>query len=192
MRSLTKEELLRSLPLVLQEDASLSALAEAVAGALAEEAGETDKARIYPALERQEEGVLDILANDFKVDWWAPDYTQQEKLQTLKDSFEVHRRLGTKRAVEQAISGIYEDTRVTEWFEYGGDPYHFKIMINADYQDADPDKHAQVLAGVEFYKNLRSVLDSVEYYDGGGTADSYAFAAELCTEIRDAATATRD
>ena len=130
MPEITYKELLRSLPQVLQEDRSLSALAEAVAAVLAEEAGKADRARIYPALETQPEEVLDILAYDFKVDWWDPDYTAEEKLQTLRDSFDVHRRLGTKRAVETAISGIYEETKVTEWFEYGGEPYHFKIMID--------------------------------------------------------------
>ena len=191
MPEITYKELLRSLPQVLQEDRSLSALAEAVAAVLAEEAGKADRARIYPALEIQPEEVLDILAYDFKVDWWDPDYTAEEKLQTLRDSFDVHRRLGTKRAVETAISGIYEETEVTEWFEYGGEPYHFKIMIDAAYQDADPEKHAKVLEGVNYYKNLRSVLDGVEYYDGGGTAEACACAADICADIRDTATAIR-
>lgn len=68
---------------------------------------------------------------DFKVDWWDGDYSLEEKRRTLKDSWRVHRMLGTKAAVETAISAIYPNSAVKEWFEYGGRPYYFKLEINA-------------------------------------------------------------
>ena len=83
--------------------------------------------------ELEADQLLDILANDFKVDWWDANYTLEEKRRTLKDSWNVHRRLGTKAAVVLAISAIYPDTQVSEWWEYGGKPYHFKLLIDATY-----------------------------------------------------------
>jgi len=71
------------------------------------------------------------------VDWWDYNYTLEEKRKTLKDSWNVHRTLGTKGAVEKAISAIYPGTEVREWFEYAGQPYHFKLLIDATYQNVD-------------------------------------------------------
>ena len=164
---ITKENLLASLPAVLANDDNMAALASAVAEVLAARVGEIERVSIYSQIDRLPNELLDILANDFKVDWWDANYTLEEKRRTLKDSWNVHRRLGTKAAVVLAISAIYPDTQVSEWWEYGGKPYHFKLLIDATYENVDPVRHQRVIDRVDFYKNLRSVLDEVEYYDAG-------------------------
>ncbi len=188
---ITKENLLAALPQVLQTDASTAALAQAAAGVLAERRSETDRLLLYPAIDTLEEPLLDILAQDFKVDWWDPNYTLEEKRRTLKDSWKVHRRLGTKAAVETAISAIYRDTQVAEWFEYGGEAYHFRLRVDVTYENVDPEKHRRVMERVNIYKNLRSVLDEIEYYDFGGTAEVWAAAGCAGCAVVDGAAAER-
>lgn len=188
---ITKENLLVSLPTVLANDENMAALASAVAEVLAARVGEIGSVSIYAQIDKLPNELLDILAYDFKVDWWDADYSPEEKRQTLKDSWNVHRRLGTKAAVVTAISAIYPDTQVSEWWEYGGDPYHFKLLINATYENVDPVRHQRVLDRVSFYKNLRSVLDEVEYYDAGGLAAEYFGASCIGCEMADGATAIR-
>lgn len=174
---LTRENLVATLPPALQKDPSAVALAEAMAGLLARRPEEIEQLHIYPVIDRLDEQLLDILAHDFKVDWWDADYSLEEKRRTLKDSWRVHKLLGTKAAVEMAISAIYPQTTVLEWFEYGGEPYHFKLLVNAAYEQIDPEKHRRVLEKVQYYKNLRSHMDEVEYCDGGEAA---AFAGTAC------------
>lgn len=188
---LTTENLLRTLPETLRNDESMAALAESIAGVLADRPGEIQNLLIYSRIDQLPEDLLDILAHDFKVDWWDSDYTLEEKRRTLKDSWRVHRTLGTKAAVVTAISAIYPDTQLQEWFEYGGQPYHFKLLIDATYDNVDPDKHQRVLDRVAYYKNLRSVMDEVEYYDSGGSAIQYFGAAFLSCNMIDGATAVR-
>ena len=106
---------------------------------------------------------LDELAWEFRIDWWDPDYTLEQKRRTVKDSWYVYRYLGTKASVERAISAIYPDTAVQEWFEYGGKPFYFKLLIDVSFESVTPEKHARVMERVGFYKNLRSVLEGVEY-----------------------------
>lgn len=186
---ITAENLLRVLPDVLRNDEKMLALATSIAAELSTLSADTDKARLYANIDALPEDVLDALATDFKVDWWSYDYSLSEKRQTLKDSWYVHRHLGTKTAVATAISAIYPDTEVHEWFEYGGRPYHFRLMIPVDQTTLDPTKHATVLSLIEFYKNLRSVLDEIEYFGSGGIAETYAAAAFAGCEIIDSATA---
>ena len=182
---LTADNIIRTLPTALQADDSIYALAIAVAEALSARTSEIDGIRIYSRIDELPEGLLDILAHDFKVDWYDPTYlTLAEKRKTLKDSWNVHRALGTKSAVEKAISAIYSDTEVAEWFDYGGLPYHFKLLIDATYENIDPVKHARVLDRVEYYKNLRSVLDGVEYTASpSGYCRTYGAAAASGIEI---------
>ena len=130
---ITKENLLASLPAVLANDDNMAALAAAVAEVLANRVDEIGRVDIYSQIDQLPNELLDILAYDFKVDWWDANYTLEEKRRTLKDSWNVHRRLGTKAAVVLAISAIYPDTQVSEWWEYGGKPYHFKLLIDATY-----------------------------------------------------------
>ena len=122
VHGLTAENFLAAFPVALQGDQSSAALADVTARLLARRPGEVDRLRLYSAIDQMDEQLLDILAYDFKVDWWDADYSLEEKRRTLKDSWRVHKTLGTRAAVETAISAIYPETTVEEWFEYGGEP----------------------------------------------------------------------
>lgn len=160
---ITAENLLRTLPVGIGWDETIQALGALAAETLSCRPEEISRLLIYPNIDNLDEELLDILAYDFKVDWWDGDYSLEEKRRTLKDSWRVHRMLGTKAAVETAISAIYPNSAVKEWFEYGGRPYYFKLEINATGSNGDLDKQRRVLQRLNYYKNLRSHLDSVDY-----------------------------
>ena len=161
--ALTAENLLAALPQAIREDERVCALASAAAEVLASRSAEIDSIRIYPRIDDLPEELLDILAYDFKVDWWDYRYTVEQKRQTLKDSFLVHKRLGTKYAVKTALSAIYPNSSVQEWFEYGGEPYTFRLLINVSNQLVNPELYFRAIDLTNYYKNLRSHLRGVEY-----------------------------
>lgn len=163
-RGITKENLLLIMPPALTRDKSIMALAAADAEALAARLEEIDRVRIISNIDGLDEAVLDILARDFKVDWYDPDYSLEEKRRTVKSSWRVHKTLGTKAAVERAISAIYPETTVEEWFEYGGEPYHFRLRINLANDSGDITKQRRVFQRLNFYKSLRSHVDEVKYF----------------------------
>ena len=161
---LTRENLVATLPPALQKDPSAVALAEAMADLLARRPEEIEQLRIYPVIDRLDERLLDILAYDFKVDWWDPDYSTAEKRRTLKDSWRVHKLLGTKAAVETAIRAVYPNAEVKEWFQYeGGKPYHFKLNIDLTGEASDAARPYRVLERVNFYKSLRSHMEEIVF-----------------------------
>ncbi len=67
------------------------------------------------------------------MDWWDSDYSTEEKRRTLAASWQVHKTLGTRAAVEKAASAVYPNTKVQEWFEYGGEPYRFKLDVQKKF-----------------------------------------------------------
>ena len=186
---LTAENMLHALPDVLKNDSGTAALASCAAAALAERKAEIDSLILYARMDELPEPLLDLLAQDFKVDWWDGDYSLEEKRQTLRDSWHVHRTLGTKAAVETALSAIYPNTKVMEWWEYDGLPYHFRLSINVSSDETSSLKHQRVMARLELYKNLRSQLDEVEYYDGGAEITWYAGADMVGIGLCDGCTA---
>lgn len=164
---ITVENLVRVFPMAFAEDDRLQALGKTIAEELVRRSAEARLSVLYANIDSLPENVLDILAYDFKVDWWDTSYTPEEKRQTLKDSWKVHRMMGTKTAVEMAISAIYPNTTVEEWFEYGGDPYSFKLQIPARDLRTDDARHTAIMNRVNYYKNLRSHLDGIVWdYSG--------------------------
>lgn len=162
-KTITKESLVSTFPIALKSDDSISALAEITAELFAERIDDISLINIYSNIDSLPEAMLDILAYDFKVDWWDHDLTLEEKRKTLKDSFIVHKRLGTKEAVETAISDVYPESKVQEWWEYGGEPYWFRLLIEANGIRVDSRKHKRILQLVDFYKSLRSHLGEIIY-----------------------------
>lgn len=161
---LTKENLLSTFPVGLRENPSIAALGDVTMEALAKRPAEISRVSIYPRIDELPEKLLDILAYDFKVDWWDPDYSLEEKRRVFKDSWYVHQHMGTKAAVETAIRAIYPLTTVEEWFEYGGEPYHFRLRINITSDSGDQARQKRVLERLNFYKNLRSHVDEIKYF----------------------------
>ena len=117
----------------------------------------------FKAIDELDEATLDVLAYDLHVDWYDYSYPIEVKRRTIRDSIQVHRRLGTKYAVEKALGAVYPGTKVEEWFEYGGDPYKFRVVIGATEAGITADRQAAVLDRVRFYKNLRSHLEAISY-----------------------------
>ena len=161
--SLSAQNLMATLPQVLRNDPNLAALASSIADTLAKRNEEIRRVAIYSRIDDLPEDLLDILAYDFKVDWWDPEYTIEQKRELFKDSFFVHKKLGTVASVEKALSAIYPNVAVQEWFEYGGEPYTFRLSINATDFLVNTEMHKRALSLVGCYKNLRSVMEEIIY-----------------------------
>lgn len=162
MNDLYSIDFTRSLPPALKNDPDMLALARAIGSQLQDVARQIKKSIIYARIDELDEQTLDILAYDLHVDWYDYSYPIDVKRRTIKDSVKVHRRLGTKYAVETALGAVFPGTRVEEWFEYDGDPYTFRLKIGAG-DGVTAQQQAAVLERVRFYKNLRSHLEMISY-----------------------------
>lgn len=90
-----------------------------------------------------------------------PIATQTRKL--IKNANRDSKMYGTKQAIKDAIvycvgtwHGPGEGTTVIEWFDYDGEPYHFKVEVIGDASIA-----AKAEAAIARMKNVRSYCDSV-------------------------------
>lgn len=161
MSKFTVQSFMENLPEPLLEDEHLRQLAEVVARCVYKSLQDTEKAAIYNRIDELDEGVLDILADDLKIDWYDYDASIEIKKRIVKDSWYVHKRMGSVAAVERAVSDVWPDSIVEEWFDYGGDPFHFRVVLDA-MDESTPIHIDAALDKVRLFKPARSAMDSNE------------------------------
>lgn len=160
---LTAERMMDSFPLALQKDPKMVALAHSIANVLEQRLDEINLGQIYTRIDQLPEDLLDILAKDFAVDWYDHDYDLAAKRRTIKSAPYIHRHRGTAGAVLRGIRAIYPGSRLEEWWQYGGEPYHFRVMLDMSGSDASYVSTERVLWAIGYYKSLRSHNDGVYY-----------------------------
>lgn len=157
------------LPETLKRDQKIKALAAAVTEQMLGVSGEIGKVLIYSRIDELPEDLIDILAFDMHVDWYDYSYPLAAKRDILKNSVKVHKKMGTKYAVETALGNVYGNVGISEWFDYGGKPYYFKINVDISGNGFSESAYLDIVSKVMFYKNLRSHCDGLYIrLDGGG------------------------
>lgn len=155
---MNKADIFRLYPRVLRNDVQFAALGEVVSEQLAENRRLADKSIIYAAIEMLPEEVLDALAYDFKVDWYEYSAPIENKRKAIKECLLVHKYKGTKYAVETALHSVFNNAEIEEWFEYGGEPYHFKLTV---FGGTGSGSLKNLYSKIQYAKNLRSVMDDI-------------------------------
>lgn len=158
------------LPQPLMHDSKMTALAKAAAGEMLAVSKEVKKVLIYSQIEALPEELVDILAYDLHIDWYDYSFSLEEKRSLLKNSIKVHKKIGTKYAVEKVLQSFCPGSRVEEWFEYGGRPNYFRIMLNMDKKEMTAKNNKEyevylekILSGIRMYKRLTARLDEIHF-----------------------------
>lgn len=157
---LNKAAMMSVYPSVLNKDDMFNALGQSGAEAIGAAFLETKNGSIYTRIGELDEGILDILAQDFNISWYDYDYQLGTKRRVIAAAFSVHRRLGTAGAMIKALSAIWPNSSIQEWFEYGGDPFYFRALIEASEHDSEQINADTILNTINLYKNERSWLES--------------------------------
>lgn len=157
--NVTYDSMMRVLPSVLRNAPSMLPLGQTAATFLELTAGSTELDAIYNKIDELPESLLDLLADDFGVIWYDADQNLETKRRVIKESFYVHRHLGTTGAVRKALSAIWPDSTIEEWFEYDGDPYMFMVILEAD-ASGNPIVIGNIFNTIRTYKSVRSHLET--------------------------------
>lgn len=147
------------LPESLKNDPEVKALADAITPEFQSIAAEIEKSMIIALIDQQPEDVVDYLAWQYKVDFYDQTLPIEKKRELVKNSPSWHMRKGTPSAVEEVVTAAFDEAFVSEWFEYDGSPYLFKITT----KDAvtDQKKLDELIRAVNSVKNTRSRLEEV-------------------------------
>lgn len=102
---------------------------------------------------------LDDLAKQIGITWYDDGADIISKRNVLKNYENVLAIAGTPDAVKYAVKDLFGDVEIIEWPEYDGQPYHFKMLVNAKLTEDNTKRFESSIAAA---KNVRSIIDSLE------------------------------
>ena len=88
-------------------------------------------------------------------------YSEGVRRGIIKKAIELHRYKGTKYALVKVLSSLNINGEIQEWFEYEGEPYHFKINIFLQNYTYNQKVFESLKKMIDEYKNVRSVLEEI-------------------------------
>lgn len=124
-----------------------------------------DKTRTMAMIDELPEIILDVLAVELRTPAYDEGFPIETKRDLVKGTLTFYKLLGTPEVVNWVIRSIFGNSEVEEWFNYGGNPYTFRVSIDAVGQSVDADLYRRVLAMIDYCKNLRSHLDGITIAD---------------------------
>lgn len=97
------------------------------------------------------------------VEGWNLAGTEAARRSLLKNAVELHRHKGTPWSIRYALeTTLHIKTTITEWPQYGGKPYFFRVRLDVSDAGLDETGVTDAMRLIFDYKNVRSWLDCLE------------------------------
>ncbi|MDD4556504.1 MAG: phage tail protein I [Alphaproteobacteria bacterium] len=130
------------------------------------------------------EYILPWLGWALSVDVWNENWAVSIRRNVIKASVGIHRNKGTIGALKQALEAFrFDNVKVEEWFQYGGDPYMFKVFIEIVTEGFDINDLTEVYIAINQAKNARSHLESLRAVLCNNSQVPYIGSGLICGEI---------
>lgn len=163
MVDISSIRLIDLIPPSIRDDPEIQAAAGALEGELQAVTAAIPTVMLISRIDELAEDVIDLLAWQWHVDFYEPGMSLGQKRALVKTSIAQHRKKGTPWAVEEVVKVILQGALVQEWFEYGGEPYFFRVVkINGQIPDAAT--YDRLKKAIDTVKNTRSWLEGVALY----------------------------
>lgn len=163
MRDIQTIKLQDLLPPSIASDPDVMAAAEALDAELQNTVGYIPYLAIIHRLRNKlitDETLIDSLATQFHVDFYDPDFPLELKQELVAKSLDWHSRKGTPSVVEEIVTAVFSDAVVSEWFDYDGLPYRFKVAT--EITNVSASNILTLIDAIFSVKNTRSWLEKIE------------------------------
>lgn len=162
MVDITESTIPSTLPSSIAGDKTVKNLSEAVQEKLNEINTEKGYVLLLPRLDELSEALIDELAWQYHVDFYDNNADIVVKRDLVRNAIKWHMKKGTPYAVKAVCSAAFKACDIKEWFEYGANPYHFKID---SVEDDMPDELSVRLLvdAINKTKNVRSWCDDLGF-----------------------------
>lgn len=147
------------MPENLAEQTEIQALAYAVGRQVEKLLAYADGARTYAAIYAVPEKVLDLLAVELRTPYYDENFSLPTKRALIQETILFYTKMGTPAATEKIVSSIFGRGYIKEWFEYNGEPHHFRVIV--ENMEAVEKLLGEFLNVLRAVKRLSSWLDSV-------------------------------
>ena len=108
-----------------------------------------------------DEEMADHLCLSLDIKGYKADLSLQKKRLLIRSALLNYSRMGTKAALEDAVGIIHGGATVQENWEYGGQPYYFRVAVDAGQERVTVNPVDRLLDTIMEYKNVRSWLQGI-------------------------------
>lgn len=161
MTKLYDSQIAQIMPDKLAEIPEVQALSYAIAKGVRRMLGYCSNISVYAEIDTMPEYALDLLAVELDTQYYDTDLDIESKRRLIKGTLVWYMGAGTPSAVEELVTAVFGEGEVSEWYEYGGEPYYFKILTNAFLT---PDLNEMFAKMIKRVKNARSHLEAIEIH----------------------------
>lgn len=116
---------------------------------------------VYCSIDTAPHKVLDLLARELRTQYYSDSLDIETKRSLVRNTLIWYMTAGTPAAVEELVAVVFGEGEVSEWFEYGGEPYWFKIKTNALLTEDMTTYFSEMIRRV---KNTRSHIEAIEIH----------------------------
>lgn len=162
-------DVLRMLPRFMRDDRTATALCAAIKPTLDKLSSAIHAMHLFQTGSLPER-LLDVLAKQRNVLWYDQSADVGVKRALIESAYEVHRAIGTRSAIERVVADYFGDATVEEWWEYGGEPFHFRIYTSNSAAVAENGEKLKRI--VELVKRASAVMDGI-FVETSGTVQLY-------------------
>ena len=156
---LQEAEILKLLPAWMRDDGSVKGLAEGTDEVTRALAARIKLMSRWNQIDQLDEQTLDEMAWELNIQWYDSTAPIAAKPAVIRNSDRVYAKLGTPYAVEQIVADYFGTGEVREWYQYGGQPHHFKVLSdNPSLVNSNLDLFLKLLRTV---KRRSSWLDAI-------------------------------
>lgn len=154
-KSIYDVTLLELLPENLRNDSDIIAASQAVDQEFQILANSIKKCFTIADIDNASTEVIDHLAAEMNTEFYDQSFDISNKKNLVKNAYVYHYTKGTASAIKKLLHDALGQGEVQEWFQYGGDPYYFKVVTDI----TDPEAIQQLVTAINSVKNARSHLD---------------------------------
>lgn len=150
------------LPSNLAADETVSDIATVIENTLQEISTQIYMCVLLPRLDELPDNILNEIAWQYHVDFYQDTLERETKIKLIKTSIAMHKLKGTPYAVEKVCTDVFKSAQVVENWEYGGQPYHFKVAFIQE-PVTDLNKINNLINAINTAKNVRSWCDEIGF-----------------------------
>lgn len=145
-----------------KSDPEVKSLSYALKQAITLLISKIERVYLFSNIDELPENIVDLLAAELRTQYYDASLSLDKKRELVRNTLPWHMIAGTPAAVEELINVAFGGGKVKEWFEYGGNPYTFKVETLTPPPEGS---YNYFLRMIQKVKNTRSKFDGLDYED---------------------------
>lgn len=121
----------------------------------------SEQTMIFTNVDSLNDDGLDLLASMLHAPYYKSAFNLDRKRELVKNAVRYRNYGGKNISIEEILSLFYGEIQVEEWYEYDGEPYHFRLVSKDKVLTEDVVR--ECLRIINMLKRVTAVYDGIRF-----------------------------